>query len=822
MLNVASIALGVTVFLAIQIANRGAVESFRSAVELTTGRADLEIRGEIDEAILPRVAAVEGVQVAAPLVEGLLALVEPKGEYLRLVGLDPLESAGLLSFRLVDAGAESLDFERWLRVPGTIATSPAQAERMRSWAPNGEVEVLAGSVRHTIRPAFELVTEEPLARAEPRLAAIDIGWAQELLGQQGRLTSIQILLEEGVEPGGVMENLRAVLPPDLVVAPPASRNDEMQTMLAAFHLNLTAMSLVSIIVGMFLVFNSVSAAVVRRQSQIAILRSCGATRSEVRWLFLLEALLEAILGAAVGILCAPLLAGFVAAPIAGTISSLYEVTRINTLGVTPWQVVLGFGVGIVAALVAAWIPASEAARVDPAAILRAGASATRFAPRRLVRSVAAAACLGLAAMAGYSSLHGGHKLLGFLSAGGVIAGFSLLSPWFATLVAGAARPLGLGGRMAADQLERSLHRNALTIAALAAAVAMAVAVTVMIHSFRSSVERWIERTLTADVYLAPAANEIGGLHAFLPEDAMTWVRNHPGVKSLATFRELSVTYEGQLVSLAVVEGRARGELEFLEGSEPGAQQAFDEGRAVVVSESFVSRFQNRPPALTLPTPSGPRTFPVVGVYRDFTRESGTILMPRALFESSWNDQRLHSLAVQMEPSESLENFTLAFREKFGAEGQFAIYDNRALRARVFEIFEQTFAVTSALRVIAILVAIVGIVFSLTILATERAREIGVLRSVGASRGQILGFFLGESALIGIASALCGLASGVVLAMVLTWVVNKAFFGWSIALSYPVLALLPTPLWIIAVAVLAALYPAWRAAQTPPAAAIRFE
>ncbi len=822
LLNVASIALGVTVFLAIQIANRGAVESFRSAVELTTGRADLEIRGEIEDALLPTIAGTEGVRVAAPLVEGLLPLVEPKGEYLRLVGLDPLESADLLSFRLVDSGAETLDFERWLRVPGTIATSPAQAERMRAWAPGGEVEVLAGSVRRTLTPVFELVTDEPLARAEPRLAAIDIGWAQELLGQQGRLTSIQILLEEGFNPELAISNLRSVIPPDLVVAPPASRNDEMKTMLAAFHLNLTAMSLVSIIVGMFLVFNSVSAAVVRRQPQIAILRSCGATRNEVRWLFLLEALLEAILGAAIGILFAPLLAGFVAAPIAGTISSLYEVTRINTLGVTPMQAVLGFGLGIVAALIAAWIPASEAARVEPAAILRAGASAKRFAPRRLIRFVGALVSLSLAALSGYFSLHGGHKLLGFLSAGCVVAGFSLLTPWFARLVAVLARPFGLGGRMAADHLERSLHRNALTIAALAAAVSMAVAVTVMIHSFRSSVERWIERTLTADVYIAPAANEIGGLHAFLPDAAATWVGSHPGVRSLATFRELSVSHQGENVSLAVVDGRARGDLEFLEGSEANAQQVFDAGTAVAVSESFVSRFRSRPDSITLTTPSGLREFPVAGVYRDFTRESGTILMPKALFDPAWDDNRLHSLAVQMEPNESVEDLTSAFREQFGAEGQFAIYDNRALRARVFEIFEQTFAVTSALRVIAILVAIVGIVFSLTILATERAREIGVLRSIGASRQQILGFFLGESALIGIASALCGLASGVVLAMVLTWVVNKAFFGWSIALTYPVMSLLPTPLWIIAVAVLAALYPAWKAANTPPAAAVRFE
>jgi putative ABC transport system permease protein len=671
-------------------------------------------------------------------------------------------------------------------------------------------------------PSFELVSDEPLAKAEPRLAAMDIGWAQEWLELQGQLTSIQILLEPNAKPGDVSERLRAILPPHLEVAEPASRNDEMKIMLAAFHLNLTAMSLVSVIVGMFLIYNSVAAAVVRRQQQIAILRACGTSRLEVRCLFLAEAVTEAILGSALGILFAPWLAGLVSIPIAGTISSLYELTSVNTLTLTPLQILSGFGVGIFAALIAAWLPASEATRVEPALILHPGASLRVFAPRRLARLVGACVSLLAAAAAGFASLNGGHKFLGFVSAGLVIAGFSLLAPWFAGCVAYFARPLGLAGRMASDHLMRSLHRNAMTIAALAAAVAMAVAVTVMIHSFRSSVQRWIDRTLTADLYIAPAANEIGGLHAYLPREAADWVRARPEVREASSFREHTVRHRGELVSLAVVDGKARGELEYLSGSLPDAAERFDEGEAVVVSESFVTRFRENPDRLTLQTPAGERTFPVAGIIKDYTRDGGTILMPRRLYRTAWNDERLHSLAITWRNSTSVESFTEDFRKRFGEQGQFAIYDNQALRKRIFEIFEQTFAVTSALRAIAILVAGTGILFSLSILATERAREIGVLRAVGASRAQILGFFLGESALIGSAAALCGLASGAVLAMVLTWVVNKAFFGWSIALSYPVASLLPTPLWIVAAAILAAIYPAWIAAKTPPAAAVRFE
>ncbi len=829
LLNIASIALGVAVFLAVQIASNGAMESFRSSVALTTGRADLEIRGDLDDRLLPAVAAVDGVRRAAPLVEGILPLLSPKGEYLRVAGVEPFLGRDLLGYRLVEAGSGQADIERWLREPGILATSAEQAARMREWSGSagGTVEVLAGTRVAEVTPAFEMVSDEPLARAEPRLAAMDIGWAQELLGMQGRLTSIQILVEPGHDPGDVAAAIRSIVPGNATVAPPVARNDEMRAMLGAFHLNLTAMSLVSVIVGMFLIFNGVSAAVVRRQHQIAILRAVGATRGEIRGLFLGEAVAEAAVGAVAGIFAAPLLAGLVATPVADTISSLYKLVSINALEVTPPQAALGLAIGIGAALVAAWIPAAEAANTDPARILHAGAPAHVFSPRKGLLLAWASACLAMAWLTSWLALSGWPPPLGFVSAGFVIAGFSLLVPWFANATARLGPLAGLTGRLAADHLRRSLHRNAITIAALSAAVAMSVAVSVMIHSFRESVTVWVNRTLTAELYIAPAANETGGLHAFLPDDAAQWVRKHPAIASVATFREMPFSFRGRPAALAVLEGRARGELDFLPGPAPDAQALVDSGKAVALSESFVSRFGmpapvDGTPSITLPTPAGDTAYPVAGICRDFTRDSGTVLIARSLFEQSWNDPRLHSLAVHPVPGADITQFTGDFRRQFGALGQFAIYDNAALKSRIFEIFEQTFAVTAALRAVAVLVAVVGVAFSLGILATERTREIGVLRALGASRRQILGVFVGEAALLGIASALAGLASGATLAMVLTWVVNKAFFGWTVSLAYPFSQLALTPVWLAAVAILAALVPAWKAARTPPAAAVRFE
>jgi putative ABC transport system permease protein len=197
-------------------------------------------------------------------------------------------------------------------------------------------------------------------------------------------------------------------------------------------------------------------------------------------------------------------------------------------------------------------------------------------------------------------------------------------------------------------------------------------------------------------------------------------------------------------------------------------------------------------------------------------------MQKTLFDRFWRETQVNSLALKLRDPASAGHVGDAFRERFGGEGQFVLYDNAALRRRVFDIFDETFAVTSILRGIAIVVAVAGVLFSLSALVLEREREIGVLRAMGASRPQVLGVFLTEAALIGFTSALSGLASGGALAMVLTWIINKAFFGWTIDLQYPAFPLITTPLWIVGVALLAALLPAWRAAHVTPARAVRFE
>jgi putative ABC transport system permease protein len=639
------------------------------------------------------------------------------------------------------------------------------------------------------------------------------------------LSSVLFLLDDPTRGEAVATELRKLVPADVAVGAPRQRSTQVQTMLAAFQLNLTALSMVSLLVGVFLIYNTISASVARRRVEIGILRALGVTRWEVRALFLGEACIFGVLGIVCGMVGGVLLARVLTGAVEQTITSLYVLLSIDGSYLHPAQFLAATIFGFGAVLLGAWLPASEAAAVDPVASLSLGAHRERgvaWVPRW---GKWGWLCLGLAGLAAGAALRGGPAMLGFVAAFFVLAGASCFAP-AATEMGGAlvSRVSAVVVRIAGENLRRSVQRNAITVAALAAAIAMMIGLVVMIFSFRSSVDAWIGRGIVADLFIAPAANEIVGLGATIPPAAIGWIESRPEVASVDTFREQTVTLEsGESALLAVVKGAYRHNLTFVGGDDARKmERVFREG-CVAVTEPFARRFRVKEgDRVRLVTPHGPVEFAIAGVYSDFTRDQGVVLMERGNFERYWSEPGVFSLAVYLRDHAEAERVAEAFRREFSGAGEFAIYSNRTLRQRILTVFDQTFAVTYILRTVAIVVAVAGIFLSVTTLVAERAREIGMLRAIGASRGQIRGLFMVESALIGAVATGLGMAAGVLLAMVLTWVVNPAFFGWTIALRLPWGSLLATPLWIIPATLLAAWYPAQQASCAPVAAAVREE
>ena len=837
LLGILSVGLGVAVFLSITIANRSAVESFHHAFAMITGRADLEVRGNIPETVFPSVQSCQGVAAATPLIEAMVTLPDFPGESLHLVGIDPFTAGDLLPIQpsmAADRGGEKEGLVGWLAETDVLSVTPGFLSRHRM-APGESLRLQGPGAPRRFRIGHEVNPNDAAAESSGRVAVMDLATAQEWLGPVAGLTAILIRLESPEDKDRVMARLRSILPADVTVDTPARRTRQVDIMLSAFRLNLSALSLVSLMVGMFFVGNTAAAAVVRRRVSLGILRALGTGRSTILGMVLAEAAACGFIGSVLGVLTAPLLAAALAAPVAQTVTALYLPVDAQGGWPTFTEVVAGIAAGVGASLLAAWIPARQAAGVDPTKVLHPG-SAPEIFPMPSGRLAAwGTVFLAVALMFSIGSLHGGPAVLGFGAAFCVLAGFSLMVPLVTTGFASTlVRMLERGHyargallRIAVEQTMRSLHRTAPTIAALAAAVAMTVGISVMIHSFRGSVIAWSDRTLTADLFIAPAANELLGLAHTLPDETSAWWAARPEVAAVGTYREVeSRTTDGDQVTLGIVAGPARGTIDFLHGEAVKKTAALERGDGIALSESLAQRLHLGPGGmLTLSGPTGPVTLRVLDLYRDYTRDRGIAMIGNSYFQRVWGTKGLHSLAIEFKKGispEGMEAARAAFCERFGGKEAFICYGNRSLKARIQEIFNQTFAITAVLRTISIAVAVGGVMLTLGVLVLERTRDIGVLRSMGASAGQIVQVMLSEAVLIGVIASAVGLVSGAVMALVLTWVINKAFFGWSIDLSYPWWEMTLLPVWMTGAALVAGWFPSLQASRISPAAALRME
>jgi putative ABC transport system permease protein len=822
LLNILSVALGVAVYLATQIANHSANRAFAASIDLVAGKAELQISapaGHLPDTVFPAIAAAKGISAATPLVRGLVTLPDFPGEYLEILGIDVFTNEPFRTFDLANFEASGLDIERWLGRSGSLAVSQ-EFLTLHKLKPGDKIRGRINVVDHELEIGFALRSEEML---DPHFAAMDIGWAQELFGRRGELSAIQLRLTDPRGREQAIAELRKILPPDVRVAAPAQRTEEVDKMLGSFELNMTAMSLVSLLVGMFLIYNTVSASVIRRHREIGILRSLGVTRTEVRALFLGEAAALGSIGAALGLVGGVLLARVLVRTVAETISSLYVLVNVREAFLEPRTFAAAFAIGLASVLASAWFPAQAAASMEPVRALEGGTGLEKSLNLSSLWWIGGVLSIVLAGVLSFLALAVGPPWLGFGAAFCVLAGFFFLVPGLTSYFSAGAgaglrafRRLRLKANVEAElgaaNLSRALLRNSITIAALAVAVAMTVGVSVMVFSFRKTVEAWINETLAADLFVAPAANEIVP-GTFMPTSAVQFLASHPAVEAIDTFREMNLPMGAEIVTVAVVRGIGQRHFQFVRGDASAILRRFREESCVLVSESFARRHHLRDgDPIKLTTPEGPREFPVAGIFYDYTRDRGIVYMSARTFAAFWHDDRVNSVAVYLKKNGSAEQLSAAFRAALSRDGEFVIYSNQSLRTRIFEIFDQTFAVTYVLLAIAVVVAVTGIFLSLTILITERSRELAVFRAVGGSAAQVRKLLLWETGMIGTLAAGIGLVSGLCLALVLTGVINRAFFGWTVRLAFPWASLVLTPVWILAAALLAGLVPAWRAGR----------
>ena len=828
-LNIVGIALGVTVFLSIEIVNHSALESFRASVDIVAGKSDIEVVGDglrFDERAYPLVADDLAIAAATPTVEEVASLVDHPGEYLQILGIDIFSDGPLRTFTLHDAQDKAPDVLDFLRDPHVIALSRKFVDRLHLKI-GDSIRLATQTGPKTFRLGFILDFGEDAPGADEHLSVMDIANVQENFLHVGKLSRISALLRPGADFNAVAARLRAELPPGTIVQAPDRRNHQIERMLGAFQLNLTALSLIALLVGMFLIYNTVATSVVRRRYEIGVLRALGLSGFQVQTLFLAEALVLGVAGAILGLFLGVIMAGQLVGAVSQTITSLYILTSIQTLFISPWAVLAALALCLGAVLLAAWFPAREAAKISPVEALSLGHLEEKNVRETSRWSLLALALLVLAALIALVSLTLGPAWLSFSAALFTLLGFAFFTPAVAVGFARYAPSIGLTSRLALGHFSQSLHRNAVAIASLVVALAMVVGISTMIFSFRTTVQEWLNRSIQSDLVIAPAANLLIGNREFIRPEVEKIVAALPHV-TYDSFRELRVNLDGQQVKLATVRLAVTREIERLTFVQGNSHDAFDAAMnhdAILVSQPFFRRFHlGLGDSVSLDTPTGRHTFQIGGVYVDYTTEGGVILVDWPTFKKFWRDDSINGIGIYLDKNSGLTSAQLQseLRPRLAPYGDYLIKSNKELRDQVFRIFDQTFSVTYLLQTIGIVISALGIFLSLSILVTERRREISILRAVGASRRQIEALVLWEAAIIGLLGSLLGIVAGLVLAAVLSYVINVSFFGWTVSWATPWGLLLALPFAVIAAALVAGYAPARQASRLDIADGVKME
>lgn len=813
---IVGVILGVAIVTAILITNASAKRAFTLSSEAVTGLATHHVVG--GESGVPQEWYVEHKRrhgyPMTPVIEGHISVGT---QVLTVMGIDPFSAtpfnhAGGL-FDPNDAVAPVLlsggiaGGANTLSDAGITLGSPVQA-------------VIAGQEKSLQIDAL-LTTRNPAATRG--LLVTDIATAQYLLNRGTTLDRVDFIVPE-VQAAALQDTL----PPALQLTSAARRSDTMIAMTRGFQINLTAMSLLALLVGAFLIHNTMTFSVLQRRELFAVMRITGATAGQVFRLIMAEALVISLLGTVAGVAVGYYLATFLIRLTTRTINDLYFVLHVQEIWFSLPLALLVMAAGLATGLIATFISAREAAGITPMEARQRSVIETRthvWLPRL--------AALGVLTMipGWLLTLWPGQSLVpGFLALLCLICGFGLLIPFavfqglqaLLRVIPNTQTLLHISVR----GLQRSISRTGLAIAALTIAVSATFGVDIMIGSFRHSVDQWLTQTLQSDIYVTlPGTISERALGAIDPVigDAAAKL---PGVTGVSHTRTLKTQTNVGSINLLVLQPHHATESGF--SFTQRDNQSWSDWLttdAVFISEPLSTRHQLTPgDTLSLFTGrDGFRDFSVAGIYVDYGSSHGQITINRSTYNRYWNDRGYTALGVDLDTSADSEEVISALSELQQRSNQpLLIRSNRDIHAISLNVFDQTFQVTKVLRLLTVGVAFMGIFSALLALQLEKARDFAVLRATGVTQTQTAIIVVLQTVVMGLLAGLAALPLGWLMSEVLINVINVRSFGWRMGSLLPEGAVVATLVIALLSSLLAGLYPSYRLSRQPVASLLRDE
>ena len=790
------IALGAAVFTSVRLAVHASLDSFSNSMDMIAGRADrvlVQPGGHVPETLIPSLLKLTAVAAASPILTTYVKPLQPPADPFLLIGLDPILDRSLRNWHIADAGGQETD--AWLeliREPNTLMIGNPLARQYK--CSRDDYLTLVHAKQTAAFRVAGVLQSEGLALVEGgRVAITDIATFQEFTGLYGLVDRIDLRLKPGVGEQGLAQ-IRRMLPESVVLGSPSAAKESGRGMIRSYQLNLSILSFASLFVGMFLIYSLVALNAASRRHELAVLRSTGASSYLLFITFLAEGALFGLAGWIAAIPISSILVKYLLHGVSRTISILFVRVQVDSLTLSPWEFILSFVVTVFIAVLAALQPAREAMLVSPKEALEISSHGlqARKSPRKL--AAGGLICIALVLPLALLPPIAGIPLTGYLAIMLLFIGFSLLAPWFLTRMGSALsqallRLAGIPAYLAGRYIRDSGTRTAVSVGALITAVALFASLVIMIFSFRRTVEIWTYQTVSGDLFVTTKLNEINQFRFPIPAQVADWLRAQEGDVAAVPNRRYFLSYNNFPYEFEVLDLNnffKYADFFWMKGDPEVIRQRLKKGEGVIISEVFANRTGLSIGDMFRARIEESRVeLPVLGVVRDYRTQGGVVFYPLQPFIERYHDPGWGgSRFFIKDRNQDIGRAVAAFRKKI-IERWVDLLDminGRDLRQGILRVFDETFAVTTVLLLIALVIAALGIATTLTVLVLERSRQLNTLFAIGASYGQIRSIIIWEAAFMVGAGELAGIASGFVLSYLLVYVINRQSFGWTFLYS----------------------------------------
>jgi putative ABC transport system permease protein len=831
LLTIAGIVLGTAVFVGMHTANQSVLAAFHQTVNKIAGGTQLQVlAGDtgFEESVLERVQAVPEVDIAVPVIEASANTELPGQGSLLILGVDMTGDRTLRDYSMESADEAMIDDPLvFLAQPDSIIVTDAFAKR-NSLAIDSKLPMrtMDGEKQFTVRG---IMKSGGLASAfGGNLAVMDIYAAQKVFGRGRHFDRIDLSVKEGTTVEDVQHKLEAVLGPGFQVESPSARGAQFESLARVYSISANLTSAFALFIGLFIIFNTFSIAVAQRRREIGVLRMLGATQGQIRAMYLGESIAIGVVGSCAGIGLGLLIARGMASFIGAYLGEVYGVAqRTEEIAANPTLLLVALAMGVATSLIAAVIPARNAARVDPVRALQKGKAQLLSGTENLTRQMIAIVCVVASVV--LIALRPVHIAV-YLAFGLTIIAALLLAPTLSLMFSKLLRPM-LGaifpveGVLAADSLTQAPRRTSGALSALMLSLALVVALGGLARASFHAITEWLDVAFNPDLFVTTSLQFTSRSFRF-PAAMHDDLAAIPGIAEVQSVRTPRVVVRGTAVMIIVIDAESAGRrvpLPAVAGRNDEMYKIAAAGKGIIASENFaLLQHVNLGDVLNIPSPDGDLRLPVIGIIRDYSDQQGSLLMDRALYIEHWHDDSVNVFRVYLNKGADPSRVKTAILANLGDRTRLFVLENRELRGYILNIANQWFGIAYVQIAVAVLVAILGIVNTLTVSISDRRRELGIVQAIGGLRGQIRRMIWVEAILIGAIGLALGLLLGGAALYYVREIGGRDIAGIRLAYEYPFgIAALLIPA-ILGAALASAVAPAEAAVRAKLVEALEYE